>query len=90
HFSDPKLTLESVAQSLNVSPVYLSRIIKQELGVSFVNLLTEIRIKKAIQLLTSTDLTINEISERVGYDTQHYFSTAFKKAVGMPPNQYRK
>lgn len=90
HFSDPKLTLESVAQSLNVSPVYLSRIIKQELGVSFVNLLTEIRIKKAIQLLTSTDLTINEISERIGYDTQHYFSTAFKKAVGMPPNQYRK
>jgi len=90
HFFDKTLTLESVAQSLNVSPVYLSRIMKQELGISFVNFLTEIRIKKAIQLLTSTELTIHEISEQVGYDTQHYFSTAFKKVVGVSPNQYRK
>ncbi|KIP21637.1 putative response regulatory protein [Anoxybacillus ayderensis] len=90
HFSDQTLTLESVAQSLNVSPVYLSRIMKQELGISFVNFLTEVRIKKAIQLLVSTQLTIHEISERVGYDTQHYFSTAFKKVVGVSPNQYRK
>jgi two-component system, response regulator YesN len=90
HFSNPNLTLEYVAQSLNVSPVYLSRTIKKELGISFVNLLTDIRIKKAIQLLISTNLTINEISEQVGYDTQHYFSTAFKKVVGISPNQYRK
>jgi two-component system, response regulator YesN len=90
HFSNPKLTLESVAQFLNVSPVYLSRMMKQELGVSFVNLVTEARIKKAIQLLTSTELPIYEISEQVGYETQHYFSTAFKKTVGIPPNQYRK
>lgn len=90
HFSEPDLTLESVSQSLNVSPVYLSRIIKQELGTSFVSLLTKTRIKKAIELLTSTDLSIHEISERVGYDTQHYFSTAFKKVVGVSPNQYRK
>ena len=35
-------------------------------------------------------MTIIEISEKVGYDSQHYFSTAFKKVVGIAPNQYRK
>ncbi|WP_129728864.1 response regulator transcription factor [Ectobacillus funiculus] len=90
HFSDPDLTLELLAQSLQASPVYLSRTIKQELGRSFVGLVTELRMKKAIQLLNDTDLSILEIAERVGYDTQHYFSTAFKKVMGVSPNQYRK
>jgi len=90
HFEEPDISLESLAQSLQVSPVYLSRIIKQELGMSFVSLIADMRMKKAIQLLTSTDLSILEIAECVGYDSQHYFSTAFKKMMGMPPNQYRK
>ncbi|WP_031409168.1 response regulator transcription factor [Geobacillus vulcani] len=90
HFSQPDLTLESVAQFLNVSPVYLSRMIKQELGISFTHLLTKTRMEKASELLLSTELPIHEIAERVGYDTQHYFSTAFKKTIGVSPNQYRK
>ncbi|MFC0296688.1 response regulator transcription factor [Geobacillus jurassicus] len=90
HFSQPDLTLESVARFLNVSPVYLSRMIKQELGIPFVHLLTKTRMEKAAELLLSTELPIHEIAERVGYDTQHYFSTAFKKAMGVSPNQYRK
>lgn len=90
HFSEPDLTLEKVAESLNVSAVYLSRMFKQELGTSFVSILTNLRIKKAALLLKSTSLTILEIAEKVGYDTQHYFSTAFKKAMGVSPKQYRK
>ncbi|KPC99726.1 Arabinose operon regulatory protein [Geobacillus sp. BCO2] len=90
HFSQSDLTLESVAQFLHVSPVYLSRMIKQELGISFIHLLTKIRMEKAAELLLSTELPIHEISERVGYDTQHYFSTAFKKVMGVSPNQYRR
>ncbi|KKI94031.1 AraC family transcriptional regulator [Bacillus sp. SA1-12] len=90
HYTEPSITLEAVAQTLQVSPVYLSRVIKQELGMSFVNLVTNLRIKKAIQLLNSTDLPIVEISEQVGYDTQHYFSTAFKKVMGVSPIKYRK
>lgn len=89
-YSDPDLTLESTARLLQVSPVYLSRIFKQELGTSFVSLVTQTRIKKAVQLLNSTDMTIHDIAGKVGYETQHYFSTAFKKAMGIPPNQYRK
>ncbi|WP_172254621.1 response regulator [Saccharibacillus deserti] len=90
YYGDPELTLESFARTLQVSPVYLSRILKKELGDSFVALLTHARIRKAIELLNSTDLPIYEIAERSGYDSQHYFSTAFKKVIGVSPNQYRR
>lgn len=89
-YADPDLTLEWVAQELRVSPIYLSRLFKQELGMPFVHLLTTIRMQKAIQLLNSTDKPINEIAELVGYQNQHYFSTSFKKMMGLSPNQYRK
>ena len=58
--------------------------------MSFVSLVTNMKMKKAIQLLNSTDLAIVEIAEQVGYDTQHYFSTAFKKVMGVSPIKYRK
>lgn len=90
HFSNKEFTLEYLANYLQVSPVYLSRIFKQELGTTFVSYLTKLRIKKAINLLNTTSLKINEIAEQVGYDSQHYFSTAFKKVVGVSPNQYRR
>ncbi|NYE05806.1 two-component system response regulator YesN [Bacillus niacini] len=89
-YTNPDLTLECVAQQLQISSVYLSRMIKQGLGTSFVGLVTEMRIKKALMLLNSTNLQVNEIAEQVGYESQHYFSTAFKKVVGVSPNQYRK
>jgi two-component system, response regulator YesN len=89
-YTNPELTLDLVAQLLQVSPVYLSRTIKQELGTSFVGLVTQKRIEKAIKLLHTTDLHMVEIAEQTGYASQHYFSTAFKKFVGVSPNQYRK
>jgi two-component system response regulator YesN len=89
-YSDPEITLEMIANEMKVSPVYLGRIFKQELGIPFVNMLTHTRIKHAIHYLSTTDMTIIEISEKVGYDSQHYFSTAFKKVVGIAPIQYRK
>lgn len=89
HFTEPDLTLEKVAESLHVSSVYLSRMFKQELGRSFVSFLTNLRMKKAAALLNTTDFSILEIAEKAGYDSQHYFSTAFKKAMGVSPKQYR-
>lgn len=89
-YGNPGLTLESAASSLNISPVYLSRIFKQETGQPFISMLTQIRMKAAVRLLSSTDFPINEIAEQVGYESQHYFSTAFKKTVGIPPLQFRK
>lgn len=90
NYKNKNVTLEYVANYLQVSPVYLSRIFKKELGTTFISYLTNLRMKKAIKLLNSTDLKINEIASIIGYDSQHYFSTSFKKYIGISPNQYRK
>jgi len=90
HFGEYGITLESTAGILRASPVYLSRLFKQELGTSFGAYLTQIRIRKACQLLNATDLSISEIAEQTGYETQHYFSTSFRKSTGVSPLQYRK
>ncbi|WZL81110.1 response regulator [Vallitaleaceae bacterium 9-2] len=90
HFFQPELSLTDVAKHLRVSASYLSKLIKQEIGYSFTELLTQIRIEKAMRLMDDPKLRIYEVSERVGYSTQHYFSAAFKKATGMSPVKYRK
>lgn len=89
-YANPELSLELVADRLQVSPVYFGRVFKQEMGVSFLAFLSRIRINRAIQLLHATDLTIHDIASQVGYLTQHYFSTSFKKHMGVSPNQYRR
>ncbi|WP_228469693.1 response regulator transcription factor [Paenibacillus sp. JNUCC31] len=89
-YANRNLTLDTLASRLQVSPVYLSRVLKKELDDSFVTLVTHARIRKAVQLLDSTVLPVYQIAEHVGYDTQHYFSTAFKKTMGISPAQYRK
>ncbi|HZG86091.1 response regulator transcription factor [Paenibacillus sp.] len=89
-YGDPELSLERIAGELNVSAVYLSRLFKQEAGISFVHYVSQTRVKHAIRLLTGTDLAMHEIAERIGYESQHYFSTAFKRATGYSPIQYRK
>ncbi|ENH98016.1 hypothetical protein J416_02194 [Gracilibacillus halophilus YIM-C55.5] len=89
HYNDSNLTLEVLASVLHVSSVYLSRMIKRELGISYVHLLTNLRIQRAKELLRKTDLSIREIAEYVGYDSQHYFSNTFKKITGTSPKQYK-
>lgn len=89
-YMNSELTLEMLAEELQISPIYMSRQLKEELGTSFIHLLTQTRMNKAIYYLDFSELTINEISELVGFDNQHYFSTSFKKNVGMSPNQYRR
>ncbi len=90
HYADPQLTLESLADHLQVSPTYLSRTMKKELGQSFIHLLVHLRIRQAAHLLAESDCTILEVAELVGYESQHYFSTAFKKVMGVAPNRYRR
>ncbi|MGJ9384507.1 response regulator transcription factor [Salipaludibacillus sp. CF4.18] len=90
NYQDSSLTLERVAEQLHVSSVYLSRMMKQELAISYVGLLTQMRINKATDLLKTTDMSIRAIAEEVGFDSQHYFSTTFKKMVGVSPNQFKK
>ena len=91
NYSDNHLSLHTIAEKYFVSESYVTRIIKQKTGMSFTNYLNKTRTTMAIQLLLHPDkaCSMKEISEKVGYNSQHYFSRAFKNYVGLSPNQYR-
>jgi len=90
HYWNPELCLEDVAGELQISPGYLSRLMKRETGFSFIEYLNRIRVKKATLLMSDPAAKAFEVAERVGYRSQHYFSRAFKKVTGASPTDYRK
>jgi two-component system response regulator YesN len=91
NYNDSELSLNTIAKQLHVSESYLTRIIKNKTNMSFSDLLTKIRMEKAISLLLSnSNLTVLEISDRIGYKSQHYFSKVFKAYTGMTPTDYKK
>lgn len=81
-------SLSDCAELVNVSPSYLSRLFKKEMGVSFIEYLMNLKVQKAKQLLKETDCTITEIAEQVGYSERN-LNRAFQRFVQMSPNQYR-
>jgi two-component system response regulator YesN len=89
HYMD-NISLESVAEEVNVSPSYLSRIFKEKKEIGFNDYLTNVRIGKSQELLINTNLTIKEISARTGYPDEKYYSKLFKKNIGIKPTEYRK
>jgi len=84
------LTLEETAGAMKLSPGYLSRVLKQQTGLSFVDYLTRLRATKAAQVMLDPSVKIYEVAESVGFASQHYFSRAFKRVLGLAPVDYRK
>ena len=89
HLSE-KLTLNQVAFHIGLSPNYLSSLFKKELHISFVDYITESRVKKAKDLLLETDLKTHEVAEITGFADDSYFSKTFKKITGKLPSSFRK
>ncbi|MCS7462596.1 helix-turn-helix domain-containing protein [Paenibacillus doosanensis] len=82
------ISLDSCAEHCGTNAFVLSRTFKQVSGKNFIDYLTDLRMEKAKEMLRNSDLKINEVSERVGY--QHsYFNRIFKKYEGVTPSQYR-
>ncbi|WP_310831023.1 response regulator [Paenibacillus pedocola] len=84
-----ELSITKIAEEVFLTPNYISLIFKKETGETITDYITKIRMGKAKELLLTTDLKVMEISERVGYENPHYFSTVFKKTVGVHPLKYR-
>ena len=59
-------------------------------NITFMDYITRVRIRRAIELLRDDDHKMYEIAEAVGYSSQHYFSSAFKKVLGVSPMEYKK
>lgn len=89
-FREGELTLDEVAAELQVSPGHLSRVLKQTTGTAFVDALARVRVRKAAILLGDPAVKVYEVAERVGYASQHYFSRAFRRVLGVAPSDYRR
>lgn len=84
------ITLDDVANAIFISPYYLSHLFRDELGITFIEYLTKIRIEEASHLLMTTNMSIIRIAEEVGYSDSSYFSKVFKKLQNVTPSQYRQ
>lgn len=89
HYSE-NITLERLASEVYLSPAYLSFLFKQEEGLNLTEYVTEYRVAQAKQLLKQTVLRTYEVSAKVGYADEKYFSRLFKKKTGMTPTEYRR
>lgn len=83
-----KITLGQAAKELGISQGHLSSIFKKQTGQNFSDYVTEVRVEKAKELLRTRKYMMYEISDMLGFDTQYYFSTVFKKLTGYTPKEY--
>lgn len=89
-YFNQNLSIETIADLVNMSPVYLGRLFKKLTSKSISDYISEIRMAKAENLLKETDLSINEILENTGFVSSGYFYTQFRKIHGITPNEYRQ
>ena len=83
------ITRDSMAALVRLSPSYFSTLFSETVGCSFARYVNERRIERARQLLETSELTIAEVAERVGYTDHSYFCHVFRETTQMPPTQYR-
>ena len=89
NLNNSELNIDFLTDKMAMSRTSLYNKIKALTGIGANDYINRIRIEKAVQLLTDTQLSITEISEEVGFTYQRYFSTAFKQIKGVTPTQFR-
>ena len=87
---DNNLTIQDVAQRLGVSYSSLRKLFKEFTGVSPALYQQDLRLQRAKELLSTTNLSIKEIAFSLHFDSADYFSTKFKHKTGVSPGQFRK
>ena len=90
HYMEEDISLNTVANVANVSSNHFSALFSQNMGLTFIEYLTTLRMNKAKELLRCTGMRSSEIAGEIGYKDAHYFSYLFKKTQGMTPSDYRK
>lgn len=84
------LTLQDLSARFHIHSCYASQLFKKETGQTFLKYLTGIRIAYACRLLGESELSVNQIAEKCGYDDFLYFRKIFKKVTGRTPTEYRE
>lgn len=84
------ITLEDIADSVHLSPNYLSGLFRKTIGITITEYLMSVRMRNAIVYLINSDKTIQEISEAVGYNSYEHFERLFKRRFGISPKEFRQ
>lgn len=85
-----QLSLNEVADYLEMSPWHFSKVFYKKVGIHFSQYLLNVRMEEAVRLLKNTNLKIYEVATRVGYNNTDQFSRMFKKTIGKSPKDYKK
>lgn len=88
-YMSDEISLNTIAAEVGMSPSYFSSIFSKEMGKTFVEYLTEIRMDRAKELLMCSSMKTSEIGYEVGYKDPHYFSYRFKKMQNCTPKEFR-
>lgn len=89
-YMSDEISLNTIAAEVGMSPSYFSSIFSKEMGKTFVEYLTEIRMDRAKELLMCSSMKTSEIGYEVGYKDPHYFSYIFKKTQNCTPKEFRE
>lgn len=84
-----ELSLDILADEFNTSPKYISKLVKDKLGISFVEYVAGLRINCAKELLEKTNKNITEVYTEIGFNNRNTFIRTFKNFMGITPSEYR-
>ncbi len=85
-----KILIQDIAEHLNISSRYLSKVFFQHMNLTILNYINLYRINQAIELMPDAGLTLTNIAALIGLKDSQHFSKLFRSIIGLPPNQYRK
>lgn len=88
--TNEKITINKLANKVSISPSYLSRIFKDVMGVTIIDYVNNYRLEKSKEYIKSTELSLTQIAEILGFSSIHYFSKQFKKRYNVSPLIYSK
>jgi two-component system response regulator YesN len=89
NFSSMDISLKTISYHMQVNAAHLGRAFRNETGEYFSDYLNRIRVERAKELLATTNIKVNEISEKVGFMNTSYFCAVFKKIANVSPRDYR-
>jgi len=87
---DVSLSLEQLARRVYVSPEYLRKLFRSEFGEAITHYILRRRLELAARLLATSGALVKEIASQAGFQSEYYFSRAFRKAMGVSPSEYRR
>jgi AraC-like DNA-binding protein len=87
---DKQIRIQDIAKRVSYSPTGIKKIFREETGKTILGYFADLKIAEAKRLISTTDMSLSEISEQLGFSTPAYFSTYFKNYAKLSPSEYRK